>query len=64
MQPSLIVRYVPGWFPGTGWKAKAVKYREHVEQMLRRPYEWTKEQTVFAFVLLFFSIKFIKNDFR
>lgn len=41
------VRFVPSWFPGTAWKAKATEYRQDVDEMLERPYNWTKEQMVY-----------------
>ncbi|KAF8989705.1 cytochrome P450 [Cyathus striatus] len=40
--PSL--RYVPSWLPGAGWKRKASKYRSTLQEMLHRPYSWTKQQ--------------------
>ncbi|GJJ15253.1 hypothetical protein Clacol_009529 [Clathrus columnatus] len=39
-----MLRFVPSWFPGAGWKKKAMKYREGLIEMLERPYEWTKQQ--------------------
>ncbi|CAE6394620.1 unnamed protein product [Rhizoctonia solani] len=40
--PSLI--YVPDWFPGTGWKRTARKWRALKERSHSVPYEWTKTQ--------------------
>ncbi|GJJ15252.1 hypothetical protein Clacol_009528 [Clathrus columnatus] len=42
------VRFVPRWFPGAGWKTKAIKYREGLTEMLERPYKWTKQQMTFG----------------
>lgn len=39
-----ILRFVPSWFPGATWKTKAAEYRRDVDEMLERPYNWTKEQ--------------------
>ncbi|KAH7316419.1 cytochrome P450 [Rhizoctonia solani] len=42
MFPSLI--YIPDWFPGTGWKRTARKWREENNLAVDAPYEWTKRQ--------------------
>ncbi|GJJ06932.1 hypothetical protein Clacol_001128 [Clathrus columnatus] len=39
-----MLRFVPSWFPGAGWKVKAIKYRQGLTEMLERPYEWTRQQ--------------------
>ncbi|KAI0696993.1 cytochrome P450 [Cerioporus squamosus] len=39
-----ILRYVPAWFPGAGWKQKAKLYREYLEEMLVAPFELVKRQ--------------------
>ncbi|RPD72903.1 cytochrome P450 [Lentinus tigrinus ALCF2SS1-7] len=39
-----ILRYVPAWFPGAGWKHKAKLYREYLEEMLLAPFELVKQQ--------------------
>ncbi|CAE6394918.1 unnamed protein product [Rhizoctonia solani] len=36
--------YIPGWLPGTGWKRTVQKWREHKNQAVDAPYEWTKQQ--------------------
>ncbi|CAE6486226.1 unnamed protein product [Rhizoctonia solani] len=36
--------YVPDWFPGTEWKRTARKWREHKNNAVDAPYEWTKRQ--------------------
>ncbi|KAK7041957.1 hypothetical protein VNI00_008939 [Paramarasmius palmivorus] len=38
------LRYLPEWFPGTGWKKQAAFYRETLETMLNRPYEMVRQQ--------------------
>ncbi|CAE6444324.1 unnamed protein product [Rhizoctonia solani] len=40
--PSL--KYVPDWFPGTGWKRTAREWRALKESAQSLPYEWTKTQ--------------------
>lgn len=37
---------VPDWFPGTGWKRIAQKWREVKEAAINEPYAWTKKQVV------------------
>ncbi|KAJ6482515.1 cytochrome P450 [Mycena sanguinolenta] len=39
-----ILRFVPSWFPGAGWKNKINLYRRSLQRMTDRPYEWTKQQ--------------------
>ncbi|KAF8140924.1 cytochrome P450 [Mycena galopus ATCC 62051] len=39
-----ILRLVPSWFPGAGWKIKAKVYRRSLQRMTDHPYEWTKQQ--------------------
>ncbi|CAE6432963.1 unnamed protein product [Rhizoctonia solani] len=36
--------YVPDWFPGTGWKRTARKWRDQKNNAVNAPYEWTKQQ--------------------
>ncbi|KAF8594594.1 cytochrome P450 [Ceratobasidium sp. AG-I] len=38
------LKYVPDWFPGAGWKSKVQAWRTEKEEMINRPYEWTKTQ--------------------
>ncbi|KAH7318825.1 cytochrome P450 [Rhizoctonia solani] len=38
------LRYLPDWFPGTGWKQTLRTWREHKEYITAAPYNWTKEQ--------------------
>ncbi|KAJ7306126.1 cytochrome P450, partial [Mycena albidolilacea] len=39
-----LLRFVPSWFPGAGWKTKAKIYRRSLQRMTDHPYEWTKQQ--------------------
>ncbi|KAF8184106.1 cytochrome P450 [Mycena galopus ATCC 62051] len=39
-----ILRFVPSWFPGAGWKKKVKVYRHSLQRMTDDPYEWTKQQ--------------------
>ncbi|CCO36967.1 O-methylsterigmatocystin oxidoreductase Short=OMST oxidoreductase [Rhizoctonia solani AG-1 IB] len=38
--PSLV--YVPGWFPGAGWKRTAREWREQHRKVVRESFDWTK----------------------
>ena len=41
-----IVRYVPDWFPGTGWKVKAKLFKKLVDEMADVPFQFVKDQMV------------------
>jgi hypothetical protein len=41
-----VVRHVPDWFPGTGWKLKAKRYAELLEDTTELPYQFVKDQMV------------------
>ncbi|CAE6427681.1 unnamed protein product [Rhizoctonia solani] len=38
------LQYVPEWFPGAAWKAKANVWRHQKDRMLHVPFEWTKDK--------------------
>ncbi|EUC60772.1 cytochrome P450 family protein [Rhizoctonia solani AG-3 Rhs1AP] len=38
------LQYLPEWFPGATWKAKANAWRHQKDLMLHVPYEWTKKK--------------------
>ncbi|KAH7320412.1 cytochrome P450 [Rhizoctonia solani] len=38
------LQYVPEWFPGAAWKAKANAWRRQKDRMLHVPFEWTKDK--------------------
>ena len=40
------VRYVPDWFPGTGWKVKAKRFRRLLDEMADTPFQFVKDQMV------------------
>ncbi|EUC58425.1 cytochrome P450 family protein [Rhizoctonia solani AG-3 Rhs1AP] len=40
--PALM--YVPGWFPGAGWKRKLRAWRAQKDQAISAPYNWVKER--------------------
>ena len=42
----LTVRYVPDWFPGTGWKAKAKEMEKLLNQTADIPFQFVKDQMV------------------
>ncbi|CCO36289.1 O-methylsterigmatocystin oxidoreductase Short=OMST oxidoreductase [Rhizoctonia solani AG-1 IB] len=40
------LEYVPSWFPGAGWKRKAMAWNKVGEDLINVPFEWTKQQMV------------------
>jgi len=40
------VRYVPEWFPGAGWKAKAKRFANTLTDMANVPHQFVKDQMV------------------
>jgi hypothetical protein len=38
------VRYLPDWFPGTGFKRTAREWRETLTDLTERPYAFVKHQ--------------------
>ena len=41
-----LLRFVPAWMPGVGFKHKAIKARHHIAGMEYVPFKWAKEQIV------------------
>ena len=41
-----ILKYVPSWFPGAGFKKKAARVREASNIMAERPFQHVQEQLV------------------
>ena len=41
-----IVRYAPDWLPGAGWKAKAKRYANLLDDMANIPHQLVKDQIV------------------
>ncbi|KIK79440.1 hypothetical protein PAXRUDRAFT_280461 [Paxillus rubicundulus Ve08.2h10] len=39
-----LLRFVPSWFPGAGFKRKAAVWREQLSEVDRKPYAWAKAQ--------------------
>lgn len=38
------LKYVPEWFPGTGWKQTIKEWREQRDEILHVPYNWAKTE--------------------
>lgn len=38
------MRYLPEWFPGTGWKQTAKEWREDLRVIVEKPFAFTKSQ--------------------
>jgi hypothetical protein len=41
-----VLKYVPSWFPGAGFKRKAARWRASIREMLERPYRRVKRELV------------------
>ena len=41
-----VLKYVPSWFPGAGFKRKAAYWREAINTMAERPFRHVQEQLV------------------
>jgi hypothetical protein len=41
-----VLKYVPSWFPGAGFKRKAARWRASFHEMLERPYRRVKGELV------------------
>ncbi|KAG6856615.1 hypothetical protein H0H87_002570 [Tephrocybe sp. NHM501043] len=39
-----IIRFIPSWFPGTGWKRQGEEWRERLNTLSGVPHAWVKEQ--------------------
>ncbi|KAL1681124.1 cytochrome P450 [Schizophyllum commune] len=39
-----VLRYVPDWFPGTGWKQAVKEQHDNVQKLINTPYEWVKQE--------------------
>ncbi|CCO34414.1 O-methylsterigmatocystin oxidoreductase Short=OMST oxidoreductase [Rhizoctonia solani AG-1 IB] len=60
------LQYIPQWFPGASWKAKANAWRHQKDLMLHVPYEWTKMQmaagTAIPSMLSFWLTRYVYQD--
>ena len=41
-----VLKYVPAWFPGAGWKQTAKRFRQTQVTMVDVPYHFVREQMV------------------
>lgn len=41
-----VVRFLPEWFPGGGWKKTAKALEADFNEMVDMPYNWVKERIV------------------
>ena len=40
----LLVRYVPDWFPGAGWKQVVKEQHDNLRKLINTPYEWVQKE--------------------
>ena len=50
-----VLKYVPSWFPGAGFKRKAARWRGSIYEMLERPYHRVKRDLVSVYRYVLFS---------
>ena len=41
-----LLRYVPSWVPGAGFKKKAARWKAALVGMIEKPFQYVKEQVV------------------
>jgi hypothetical protein len=41
-----ILKYVPSWFPGAGFKKRAARWRESINTMAEKPFRHVQEELV------------------
>ncbi|GJE86536.1 cytochrome P450 [Phanerochaete sordida] len=58
--PSL--RYLPSWFPGTSFKAKAKRWNETLQKMVDVPHEFVKEQMAINAEIPSFTSELLKTE--
>jgi len=61
------IRFIPEWFPGTGWKKIAREWRQLSDRMYNTGYEWTLDQIVRIFEgigLPLIFLTFVRNKAR
>lgn len=54
MKPfHILVRHLPMWLPGAGFKRKAIQWRAKMEEFVDKPYEIVQERMVSPYVLVY-----------
>lgn len=51
----LIVKYIPSWFPGAGFKKEANAWKQMTDNMIDLPYAAVKQEIVTRFVIITFT---------
>jgi hypothetical protein len=46
------LQYLPIWFPGAGFRRKAMKWKAKMEEFAEKPYEYVKKNIVSSLVLV------------
>ena len=46
---SGLVKHLPLWFPGAGFKRKAIEWRKKMEEFVDRPYDHVRQRMVRSF---------------
>ena len=58
------VRHLPMWFPGAGFKRKAMQWRAKMEEFVDKPYELVKERMVSGFHCFRATAVELTRDYR
>jgi len=57
-----LLRYVPDWLPGAGWKAKAKRYRKLLDDMADIPHQLVKDQMVAGTAIPSFTSELLSSN--
>jgi hypothetical protein len=55
---TLIVKYIPSWMPGAGFKKTAKFYKETLYEFVNKPHDMVKERMVRLQCYIFISLSF------
>ncbi|KIJ10316.1 hypothetical protein PAXINDRAFT_172185 [Paxillus involutus ATCC 200175] len=57
-----LLRFVPSWFPGAGFKRQAAVWREQLSEVDRKPYAWAKAQLESGNYVPSFTSKYLRPE--
>ena len=61
LKREFVVRYLPTWFPGAGFKRSAIKWKAKLEDFVNKPYDFTKKNMVITSLAELFCLVCIYN---
>ncbi|RXW15812.1 hypothetical protein EST38_g10040 [Candolleomyces aberdarensis] len=59
-----IIRFIPSWFPGAGWKRQGLAWRDRLRYLAEIPHQWIKEQMEAGTHSESFTSKLLRPDGR